>query len=243
MSDFEIQIFTPTSLLIKNKNKIGEQTTQKILQLDELLHANFQTEILETVSGYNELAIYLHYGEDAGQFKKQITECIERVEKDIFSFNAQEVLKIPVCYENPYNQDLSFVAKYAGLKEKEVVDRHTANTYLVNFIGFLPGFPYLSGLDPKIACPRKEKARRKIEAGSVGIAQEQTGIYPMNSPGGWQIIGRSPIQLFDVTKEQPNLLKPGDRIRFVPINKIQHDGMQNRKEQMTRMDLVNVDLW
>jgi KipI family sensor histidine kinase inhibitor len=125
-------------------------------------------------------------------------------------------VEIPVCYGLEYGPDLDAVAAHCGLSPDEVIARHTAAEYRVYMLGFSPGFPYLGGLDPNIAAPRRETPRIKVPAGSVGIAGMQTGIYPLESTGGWQIIGRTPMRLFDPGLEEPCLLRPGDRLRFVP---------------------------
>lgn len=137
--------------------------------------------------------------------------------------NAEEaeelpVVEIPVCYGGEYGPDLLEVAQHCSLTPEEVIARHTAPTYRIYMLGFTPGFPYLGGMDPSIAAPRRKEPRIHIPAGSVGIAGEQTGVYPIVSPGGWQLIGRTPLRLFDPQKEQPILLSAGAGIRFVPID-------------------------
>lgn len=128
------------------------------------------------------------------------------------------VVEIPVCYGGEYGPDLLEVAQHCSLTPEEVIARHTAPTYRIYMLGFTPGFPYLGGMDPSIAAPRRKEPRIQIPAGSVGIAGEQTGVYPIVSPGGWQLIGRTPLRLFDPQKEQPILLSAGAGIRFVPID-------------------------
>ncbi|MNL19631.1 Kinase A inhibitor [compost metagenome] len=128
------------------------------------------------------------------------------------------VLTIPVFYGGLRGPDLEFVAAHHRIGIDEVIAMHTAPEYLVYMIGFAPGFPYLGGMDERIATPRKESPRSKILKGSVGIAGSQTGVYPMETPGGWQIIGQTPLELFDIGKEEPALLKAGDRVRFTPIS-------------------------
>ena len=128
------------------------------------------------------------------------------------------VVEIPVCYGGEYGPDLLEVAQHCSLTPEEVIARHTAPTYRIYMLGFTPGFPYLGGMDPSIAAPRRKEPRIHIPAGSVGIAGEQTGVYPIVSPGGWQLIGRTPLRLFDPQKEQPILLSAGAGIRFMPID-------------------------
>ena len=133
--------------------------------------------------------------------------------------NASErIVEIPVCYGGEYGPDLAFVAEYNGLTVDEVIKRHSEGVYLVYMLGFLPGFAYMGGMDETIACPRLTSPRTKIPAGSVGIAGAQTGIYPLSSPGGWQLIGRTPLKMFAIDGEKTTFaLSAGDRVRFVPI--------------------------
>src|SRR5204863_3793292 len=126
----------------------------------------------------------------------------------------QRVIEIPVCYGGEFGSDLGFVAKNASLTTQEVIELHSAADYLVHMIGFAPGFPYLGGMSPKIAVPRRSTPRLKIPAGSVGIAGDQTGIYPLETPGGWQLIGRTPLPLFRPEQVPPTLLQAGDVVRF-----------------------------
>ena len=128
------------------------------------------------------------------------------------------LVEIPVLYGGEAGPDLEFVASHNGLTPEEVIRRHAEPDYLVYMLGFTPGFPYLGGMDESIAAPRLKTPRVRIPAGSVGIAGSQTGVYPIDSPGGWQLIGRTPLRLFDMEGENKFLLKAGQRVRFVPID-------------------------
>lgn len=128
------------------------------------------------------------------------------------------VVEIPVCYGGDDGPDLDAVAAHSGLAREEVVARHLAGDYRVAMLGFAPGFPYLLGLDPRLATPRLATPRTRVAAGSVGIGGAQAGIYPREGPGGWRIIGRTPLQLFDAARQAPALLAPGVRVRFVEID-------------------------
>ena len=127
-------------------------------------------------------------------------------------------VEIPVCYGGEWGPDLSYVADYNGLTEEEVIHIHSKGTYIVYMLGFAPGFPYIGGMSSKIATPRRSSPRLKIPSRSVGIAGSQTGIYPIETPGGWQVIGSTPLQLFTINQSPPTLLRAGDRITFKPIN-------------------------
>ncbi len=130
---------------------------------------------------------------------------------------ATEVVEIPVCYGGDFGPDLAFVAAHAGLPIAEVIALHSAPEYLVHMIGFAPGFPYLDGLDARLATPRRPQPRALVPAGAVGIAGPQTGIYLLPTPGGWQLIGRTPLRLFNPEWAAPSRLRAGQRLRFVPI--------------------------
>ena len=142
---------------------------------------------------------------------------------------AAKVIEIPVHYGGKYGPDLEYVASSHGLKPKEVIKLHTQTTYLVYMMGFAPGFPYLGGMASEIATPRKEKPRARVPAGSVGIAGKQTGVYPIQCPGGWQLIGRTPLLLFNPRRDKPSLLEAGDSIWFVPISEKQFEKIKEKE--------------
>lgn len=131
---------------------------------------------------------------------------------------APETVTIPVCYGGASGPDLAAVAHHTGLAPTEVIARHAAPDYLVYMLGFAPGFPYLGGLDARLATPRRAEPRPLVPAGTVGIAGVQTGIYSLPTPGGWQLIGRTPLRLFDPAADSPTLLRAGQRLRFVPVS-------------------------
>lgn len=128
------------------------------------------------------------------------------------------VLEIPVCYGGNFGPDLDVVAAHAGIKPAAVIERHTGVGYTVAMLGFAPGFPYMLGMDPALHMPRRDDPRTRVPAGSVAIGGAQTGIYPKELPGGWNLIGRTPWALFDPRRDPPALLAPGDRVRFHAID-------------------------
>lgn len=134
-----------------------------------------------------------------------------------------KTVEIPVCYGGELGPDLAFVANHNGLTEEEVIQIHSGNEYLVYMIGFAPGFPYLGGMSERIATPRRQTPRLSIHPGSVGIAGNQTGVYPIETPGGWQLIGRTPTALFRPSEYPPTLLQAGDIVRFRPIAREEYD--------------------
>ena len=130
----------------------------------------------------------------------------------------KRIFEIPVCYGGEYGPDIENIAEHAGLSVEEVIKIHSSKDYLIYMIGFLPGFTYLGGLDERIHTPRLASPRLKIRAGSVGIGGSQTGIYPLDSPGGWQLMGMTPVRTYDPERQTPILVEAGDYIRFIPID-------------------------
>jgi inhibitor of KinA len=152
-------------------------------------------------------------GADRGGRVKTATRDVRRIE-------------IPVCYDPEFGLDLDRVVEHAEISASEVVDLHSAAQYRVSCIGFVPGFPFLTGLARKLATPRRTTPRKEIPPGSVGIGGAQTGIYPLRSPGGWNLIGRTPLRLFDPTKNPPALLQAGDQVRFRPITREEFNSLK-----------------
>lgn len=146
------------------------------------------------------------------------------------SSSEASIFEIPTLYGGEFGPDLDFVASHTGLSPEEVIRIHAGTNYLVYMVGFNPGFPYLGGMSEKIAAPRLETPRVKIPAGSVGIAETQTGIYPLESPGGWRLIGRSPLKMFDPSRDSPALVEAGDLVRFVSIDEARYQEIQGEVE-------------
>ena len=174
--------------------------------------------IIELVPTY--CALLVEY--DAMQYSySEICNIIEPTLDEGMTDTTNElvtVVEVPTVYGGEFGPDLSFVASHNHLSEAEVISIHSGTDYLVYMLGFIPGFTYLGGMDPRIATPRLSSPRTLIPAGSVGIAGEQTGTYPSDSPGGWQIIGRTPVTMYDMSKAQAALLNAGDYVRYVPID-------------------------
>lgn len=141
-----------------------------------------------------------------------------------------KIVEIPTLYGGEFGPDIDFVASHNGISEAEVVEVHTGSDYLVYMVGFNPGFPYLGGMSEKIATPRLPTPRVRMAPGSVGIAERQTGIYPLASPGGWRVIGRSPIRMFDPGREPPSLVQAGDLVRFTSVEEAAYREMEREVE-------------
>jgi KipI family sensor histidine kinase inhibitor len=153
---------------------------------------------------------------------------------------AVRTVEIPVWYGGEAGPDLAGVAAAAGLDEQGVVGLHAGADYVVFMLGFMPGFPYLGGLPARIATPRLATPRTAVPAGSVGIAGAQTGIYPTESPGGWRLVGRTPVRLFDARLSPPALLGPGDHVRFVPVTRSDYGAVAREVETDAYRPVVRV---
>ena len=145
----------------------------------------------------------------------------------------RRIFEIPVCYGGEYGPDLQNIADHAGLTPEEVIRIHSAKDYLIYMLGFLPGFSYLGGLDDRIHTPRLANPRIRIPAGSVGIGGSQTGIYPLDSPGGWQLLGMTPVKTYDPEREVPILFEAGDYIRFVPVSEEEYQEIKKQVDEGT----------
>lgn len=169
--------------------------------------------VYEVLPGMNNLSLLFDPEQiDAAELEMQVLSAWPQLAAT--SIRGREI-QIPVAYGGEAGPDLADVAAHTGLTPAEVVRRHSAGEYIVYLLGFLPGFAFMGGLPPELATPRRAEPRLAVPARSVGIGGEQTGIYPLVSPGGWQLIGRTPLQLFDPLAQEPTLLRPGDRVRFL----------------------------
>jgi len=171
-------------------------------------------EVVEAIPGMNNITVVLRNPHSLA------LDAIERLQRWWEESEALDpesrYIEIPVVYGTAAGPDLGEVARHAGLSEKQVVELHSSIDYVVWFLGFQPGFPYLGGLPEQLATPRRDEPRLQVPAGSVGIGGAQTGIYPLATPGGWQLIGHTPLPLFDPHRDEPVLLRPGDTVRFIP---------------------------
>jgi len=171
-----------------------------------------------TVAAFYDPAQFAEPSGDAyGEVCRFLESCAARA-KSAPAASAPRVLEIPVCYGGDLGPDLGRVAEHCGVSPEEAASRHAAGAYLVHAIGFTPGFPYLGGLPNSLRTPRRDTPRARVPAGSVAIGGSQTGVYPVDSPGGWQIIGRTPMALFRPLERPAALLRPGDRVRFRAIS-------------------------
>ena len=207
--------------------EINEATLERISSLNQCIKQNPFAALLSTIPAYATLTLYFNVVGLMSDVSMKGVTTLDKISAYIKSLNVDtnndqqtqdHIIQIPVCYDATFGLDLEELTSFYQLTKKEIIEMHSSAVYTVFMIGFVPGFPYLGGLSEKLFTPRRQNPRPVIPAGSVGIAGKQTGIYPLETPGGWQIIGRTPLTLFDANRQQPSLLKAGDKIKFDPIS-------------------------
>lgn len=206
------------AILIEWPKEINRDILKNRILFKRKIKMEMADYILDTVPAYNSLTVFF----DTSKIKysgvvKKVKEIYEVKYKDLNL--PYKLWKIPICYDESFGIDLNEMAKSRNLSKEEIIQLHSSAIYDVHFIGFLPGFLYLGGLPEEIHFKRKATPRQKIVKGAVGIAGGQTGIYPRESPGGWNIIGNSPIDFFDVNQDRPCFANAGDRLQFVAVDK------------------------
>jgi KipI family sensor histidine kinase inhibitor len=200
--------------------EISNEVNDSVYALAEALMESPRPWMTELVPSYRSLLVqYDAFQTDYEAVAAELGQLIDGLAAatDERSGRQAKIYEIPVAYGGDDGPDLEAVAEHAGLSTDEVVQIHSSIAYRVFMIGFSPGFPYLGGMDERIACPRLATPRTRVPAGSVGIAESQTGVYPSATPGGWQLIGRTVVKLFDQTQDPPSVLQPGHFVRFVPV--------------------------
>lgn len=214
---YKINAIGDSALLLELSDEISLAVNNRIRALNVRLKNQPLEGILEWVPGYTSLIVF--YDPTLLDFpavKSQLIALLGETKGD--TELQQQQITIPVCYGGEDGPDLDYLADFHNLSPSEVVRRHAARTYRVGMMGFTPGFAYLMGLDPNLVTPRRDTPRTQVPAGSVGIAGSQTGVYPLASPGGWQLIGRTETVLYDPESDHPFLLSPGDEVRFLPLS-------------------------
>jgi inhibitor of KinA len=209
--------FGERAILIEWPAKIDELILKDIINFKTTIAEKNIKSIVELKSAYNSLLII--YDTVCRNFKNEVNSLKSIYNSRKSQYDSLSTLwKIPVCYDDAFGVDLEAISKEKKLSKANIIKRHSQAIYTVYFIGFLPGFLYLGGLDDELHIPRKSSPRLKIEKGSVAIGGKQTGVYPNESPGGWNIIGNSPIEFFNPKNNPPCFAKAGDRISFIPIS-------------------------
>lgn len=205
-----------SSILIEFGNSITPEINAQVTSFARLLKEKDLKGLIDMIPSFCALTVnYCTKDWTYDQLVKELKELLKNP-TDIDK-SEPKIIEIPVYYGGEYGPDLELVAENSGLSQDEVIKLHSGKDYLIYMIGFMPGFPYLGGLDEKIHTPRLKNPRLKITAGSVGIGGAQTGMYPTESPGGWNLIGRTDVQLYNPNNEQMVLFEAGDYIRFIPV--------------------------
>ncbi|ARK22487.1 MULTISPECIES: 5-oxoprolinase subunit PxpB [Sporosarcina] len=236
----DIKVLGDSAIIIQLGEGIHPSIHQQVKNLSYLLEEYPFDGFIESVPAYNSLAVYyspyvVHQSKNGFQLDgtplEKVTDYIQTLAAQISELPVTEgrLVEIPVLYGGEFGPDLHIVAETHGMTIEEVIEIHTTPEYLVYMIGFAPGFPFLGGLDERIATPRKLTPRTSIPPGSVGIAGKQTGVYPLETPGGWQIIGRTPTDLFMPDMSPPSLLQSGDKIKFCPMTQEEYDAQKKVK--------------
>lgn len=206
-------------LVIEFGSAVNDEINADVHRLAKQITAKMRDHVVEVVPTYRSLLVYYNPLIVArADLINKIENLLSDKEEKMSLNAAARVVNIPVCYGNEFGPDIEFVASHNNLTVEEVIKIHTSRPYLVYMLGFTPGFPYLGGMSEKIATPRLKTPRTSIPAGSVGIAGNQTGFYPIASPGGWQLIGRTPVKAFNKDSDNPFLFEAGDYLRFEAVN-------------------------
>ncbi len=216
MSFPQLETLGDSALLLRLGDRVEDALNLRVHRLAERIRALRHPKISDVVPSYAAVTVFVDPSHPEGwaELESELLRLMHLPGDD--TPVSTRVVEVPVHYGGEDGPDLALVAECAGLTPEEVVQRHAAGHYRVHFLGFSPGFPYLAGLEPVLATPRRP-SRDKVPAGSVGIGGAQTGVYPQQSSGGWNLLGRTDLQLFDPQADPPCLLRPGDIVRFVEL--------------------------
>ena len=218
-----------SSLLIEFGNEISPEINRRIAAVVELMREQHIEGVVDVIPAFCSLLVNYDPRVAGYEKMKKRLESLVRVDIKVGQVK-RKIFEIPVLYGGEYGPDLASIAEHAGISQDEVIAIHSSRDYLIYMLGFLPGFCYLGGLDERIHTPRLSNPRLRIRAGSVGIGGSQTGIYPLDSPGGWQLMGMTPVKTYDPEREIPILVEAGNYIRFVPIDEEQYKQIQAQVE-------------
>ncbi len=224
----EIEPASDSSLLVRFEESISASSYHSVISLLRKLQRIGDPRIRNLHPAYASILIDF---DPLAITHQELRETVARLGMGAEGGVSSRVVSIPVCYAAEFGIDLAAVAQDCCLSEEEVVRLHHSANYAVHFLGFSPGFAYLGGLPPELESPRLETPRRHVAAGSVGIAGKQTGIYPVDSPGGWRLIGRTPLRMFDPSADLPTRLHPGDSVCFVPIDRGTFDQLARQERE------------
>lgn len=224
MCDFRIRPAGDAALRVELPARIDEAISARVAAMGETVRGRWPGIVRDAVVGYHTLTVYFDPMKVDGRWlEEQLAELVSDPVPAADSARAH--IEVPVCYGGELGPDLADVAQAAGCSEAEAIELHTGRDYRVFVVGFVPGFGYMGPVDPKLALPRRRIPRTHVPAGSVALAAGQTGIYPMETPGGWHLIGRTAVRPFDERRAEPVLFRPGDAVRFRSITRDQFDEM------------------
>lgn len=222
MINFRIVPSGDSAIVVELEARIDPEINEQAIRLAEMVHAAAIAGVRDVVPTYRSVAVFFDpLRTDYRQLVEWLESQVERLAEAPVAERAS--ITVPVCYQDELGPDLAAVAAFANMLPQHVIAIHAGATYRVFMLGFMPGFAYMGVLDPRIAMPRRSTPRVRVPRGAVGIAGTQTGIYPAETPGGWQLIGRTPLQPFDMTRPAPFLFRPGDAVRFVPIERDEYE--------------------
>ncbi len=211
-----------SAIVVEFEERIDPEVNARAVRLADAITAQQMSGVLDVVPTYRSVTVYFDpLRVDYDRLLAFVDSADHAMGVEVTT--SAEVIRIPVCYGGELGPDLSEVASFAGMTEQEVVDVHAGRSYRVYMLGFVAGFAYMCSVDTRIAMPRRPTPRVRVPLGSVGIGTVQTGIYPAETPGGWRLIGRTPITPFDPARAEPFLLKAGDTVQFFPITRAEHD--------------------
>jgi inhibitor of KinA len=229
MSEFRMLPAGEQGLVVEFGDSVDAAINARVHQIARRLLKRLPGKLLEVVPTYRSFMVYFNpLLISREEIAAVVEETIAAVGPGVNQNIDARVVHIPVCYGGEYGPDLQYVARHNRLTSDEVIQIHTSTPYLVYMLGFTPGFPYLGGMSERIATPRLEQPRTAIPAGSVGIAGNQTGFYPVESPGGWQLIGRTPVKAFHPQSSNPFLFDAGDYLQFIAITPSEYLEIQQR---------------
>lgn len=215
-----------TALVVEFGREIDRAVSERVLGLRDRVQAAALAGVVELVPSFRSLMV--HYDPVRTSSARLTSSLRELLQSRGSAERPTRLWRIPVCYEGQHAPDLEEVARRTGMDAAAVVRLHAQTRYHVYMIGFLPGYPYLGDLPEALRLPRRSDPRVRVPAGAVAIAAGMTGVYPVESPGGWHLIGNTPVRLFDAAQPQPALLAPGDAVCFEPISAVEHDRLRRR---------------
>ncbi len=225
MEDLRLLPVGEAALLVEFGREIDDQINERVQALAGLLVQRGYPWLVDLTPAFASLLVCYD------PLKIEFCELCALVRQELAAIAdtgaaERRVVEIPVCYEDEFAPDMADMERLTGLSREEIIALHSGRDYKIYMLGFLPGFAYLGGLDDRIAAPRLDSPRVRIEPGSVGIGGAQTGVYPLASPGGWRLIGRTPLDLYDPRREEPVFYQAGDYIRFRPVGRAEFDALR-----------------